>query len=337
MERREPLTRTLVTGSAGHLGEALVRTLRERGRDVAGLDRVDSPFTTDVGSIDDPAVVEASVTGADVVLHAATLHKPHVVTHALREFVATNVRGTLELLEAAVRSGVRSFVFTSTTSVFGRALRPGPGEPAVWVTEELAPVPKNIYGVTKRAAEELCELYHRSRDLPVIVLRASRFFPEPDDDRRRRDRCDDANLKANEFLHRRVDLADVVDAHLVAAERAEAIGFGRYIVSATPPFERAHRPELRSDAAAVVRSLFPDVGERYRRLGWTLPPSLDRVYDNRRAREELGWEPAVDFEEVLRRAERGEPVLGRLAEEVGVKGYHDIEFADGPYPVDSPS
>ena len=53
------------------------------------------------------------------------------------------------------------FVFTSTTSAFGRALTPPPGAPAAWITEDVAPVPRNIYGVTKTAAEDLCELVHR--------------------------------------------------------------------------------------------------------------------------------------------------------------------------------
>jgi UDP-glucose 4-epimerase len=121
------------------------------------------------------------MSGVEVVLHAATLHKPHVGTHSRQEFVDTNVTGTLNLLEAAVSEGVKSFVYTSTTSVFGDALVPGAGAPAAWITEEVTPVPKNIYGVTKTAAEDLCQLFHRNQRLPCIVLRTSRFFPEEDD------------------------------------------------------------------------------------------------------------------------------------------------------------
>ena len=60
-----------------------------------------------------------------------------------------------------------SFVFTSSTSVFGRALTPRPGEPAAWITEDVTPVPRNIYGVTKAAAEDLCEIIGRDHGLPV--------------------------------------------------------------------------------------------------------------------------------------------------------------------------
>src|SRR5207237_1187770 len=133
------------------------------------------------GSIADRDVVRACLTGVGAVLHAATLHKPHVGSHQRQAFVDTNVTGTLTLLEEAAAAGVDSFVFTSTTSAFGRALTRPPGAPAAWITEDVAAVPKNVYGVTKTAAEDLCELVHRDHGLPVVVLRTSRFFPEPDD------------------------------------------------------------------------------------------------------------------------------------------------------------
>jgi len=172
----------LVTGSAGHLGEALMRTLRAEHRDARGLDLKPSPFTDCVGSICDRELVRQGMRGVHAVLHAATLHKPHVATHAGRDFVDVNVTGTLMLLEEAVAAGVDAFIFTSTTSAFGSALTPAPGEPAAWVTEEVVPVPRIIYGVTKVAAESVCELCFRREGLPVIVLRTSRFFPEADDD-----------------------------------------------------------------------------------------------------------------------------------------------------------
>src|SRR6516164_7422018 len=179
--------KVLVTGSAGHLGEALVRTLKAQKHEVVGLDILASPFTTCVGSISDRSCVKGCMAGVKTVFHAATLHKPHVVTHSRQEFVDTNVTGTLNLLEEAVKAGVETFVFTSTTSVFGDAVVPPPGAPAAWVTEEVTPVPKNIYGVTKAAAEDLCQLFHRNRGLACVVLRTSRFFPEEDDDRGVRD------------------------------------------------------------------------------------------------------------------------------------------------------
>jgi nucleoside-diphosphate-sugar epimerase len=323
----------LVTGSSGHLGEALVRTLRDRDRPVLGLDIVPGHFTDRVGSIVDRGVVRDAMTGVDAVLHAATLHKPHVGTHSRQEFVDVNIAGTLNLLEEAVAAGVRAFVYTSTTSVFGDALVPPPDAPAAWITEDVRPVPKNIYGVTKEAAENLCQLFHRNNKLACIILRTSRFFPEEDDDGQKRNAYEDGNLKANEFLFRRVDIEDVVTAHLLAAERAPAIGFGRYIISATTPFSQADLAELRTDAPAVVRRIAPDYTAEYARRGWQMFPGVDRVYVNERARHDLGWQPRHDFRSLLDRLRADQDVRSDLARTVGSKGYHPQAFAEGPYPV----
>jgi nucleoside-diphosphate-sugar epimerase len=323
----------LATGSAGHLGEALVRTLRDQGREVTGLDRLASPFTTHVGSIVDRACVRRAMAGVDTVLHAATLHKPHVATHSRQDFIDTNVTGTLNLLEEAQAAGVTSFVFTSTTSVFGDALVPPPGAPAGWVTEEMRPIPKNIYGVTKAAAEDLCQLFHRNHGLPCVVLRTSRFFPEEDDDAEARQAYADANIKANEFLFRRVDLEDVVSAHLAAATRAPALGFARYIISATTPFMPADLPDLRADAARIVRQYAPEFEAEYARRGWKMPARIDRIYVNAKARHELGWEPRHGFASIITRLQADGGWRSPLARLVGAKGYHDEAFAKGPYPV----
>ncbi len=314
--------RVLVTGSAGHLGEALVRVLRAEGFDVVGLDVLDSPYTTVVGSIVDRACVRRCVQGAGAVLHAATLHKPHVGTRGRQAFVDTNVTGTLNLLEAAVESGVGCFVFTSTTSTFGRALTPPPGAPAAWITEAVAPVVRNVYGATKTAAEDLCELAHRDHGLPCVILRTSRFFPEADDRAEVRLAREDLNLKVNELLYRRVDLEDVVGAHRLALDRAPAIGFRRYIVSATTPFTPDDLAELRTDAPAVVGRLVPEYRAVYAERGWTMFGGIERVYVNARARSELGWAPRYDFRFALDRLRAGEDPRSPLAAAVGAKGYH---------------
>jgi hypothetical protein len=170
---------------------------------------------------------------------------------------------------------VRAFVFTSTTSVFGDALRPPDDAPAAWITEQVAPKARNIYGASKAAAEDLCRLFHRNQGLPCLVLRTSRFFPEPDDDAALRGAWDDANIKANELLYRRADIADVVDAHLLALERAPALGFGRYIVSATTPFQPGDAAQLRRDAPVVLAQRVPEYVDEYARRGWRMFPGID--------------------------------------------------------------
>jgi len=323
----------LVTGSAGHLGEALMRTLQDSDHEAMGLDIKSSPFTHRVGSIIERSFVKHCLQGVDVVLHTATLHKPHVASHTRQDFVDTNITGTLNLLEEAASVGIKSFVFTSTTSVFGHALSPPAGAPAAWITEEVVPVPKNIYGVTKLAAENLCELFRQRSGLPCIVLRTSRFFPEEDDDTAAQRTYDDANLKVNEFLYRRADIEDVVSAHLSAIQMAPTIGFGRYIVSATTPFTRDDLHELRTDAPSVVRRHAPCYETEYRRRGWSMVPAIDRVYVNELARARLGWQPRYDFDCIIHRLRASEDFRSPLARAVGSKGYHADAFSEGPYPI----
>ncbi len=314
--------RILVTGSAGHLGEALMRSFEGSAEHEAiGIDIQRSPYTHRVGSIAQRDFVRQCMHGIDAVLHAATLHKPHVATHTKQQFVDTNVTGTLNLLEEALAARVRSFVYTSTTSAFGRALVPPSGAPAAWITEHTTPVAKNIYGVTKLAAENLCELAQRERGLPCIVLRTSRFFPE-EDDRHAQRHYEPDNLKVSELLYRRADIDDVVGAHLLAMQKAPEIGFGRYIVSATTPFSRDDLPELRRDAPAVVRRRVPGYEAEYARRGWTMVPTIDRVYVNEAARQQLGWQPRYDFASVIERLRVSQDFRSPLARAVGSKGYH---------------
>ncbi len=323
--------RILITGSSGHLGEALVRSFRAAGHTTVGIDVQPSEWTDVVGTIAERGRVKECMRGIDAVLHPATLHKPHIATHSRQDFIDTNVSGTLNLLEESLTAGVKSFVFTSTTSVYGDAMAPPPGAPAVWITEEVAPIAKNIYGATKIAAENLCRLFHRNEGLNCLILRTSRFFPEDDDLDTTRAAYVDENVKANEYLHRRVAVEDVVEAHRLALERAADIGFDRFIISATTPFTQADLAELRRDAPAVVKKYAPEFEAEYALRGWKMFPTLDRVYVNAHARGKLGWQPRYDFGRILARLKAGEKVASPLAQAIGKKGYHPDGGSQYPY------
>ena len=311
-----------------------MRTLRSRGMAATGIDIKHSAYTDLIGDIADRDFVKTAMRGIRTVMHTATLHKPHVATHSKQDFVDTNITGTLNLLEEAMLQGVSAFLFTSTTSTFGAAMNPSKGEPAAWITEEVVARPKNIYSVTKLAAESLCELFYRKSGLPVLILRTSRFFPEDDDNAEIRRIYDTPNVQALELLYRRVDVADAVSAHLLAMEKAGTIGFGKYIISATTPFTPSHLARLHTDAPEVVRSLYPECEALFDTRGWKLFPEIDRVYVNERARQELGWKPEYDFAHVLQSLRNGADFRSDLAREVGSKGYHEEEFEEGPFPVE---
>jgi nucleoside-diphosphate-sugar epimerase len=323
--------RVLVTGSSGHLGEALVRTLRERGADVIGLDIRPSEWTNVVGSVVDAGVAREVMVGVDVVLHTATLHKPQVAFLPRQTFVDTNVSGTLTLLDAAADAGVGAFVMSSSTTVFGDALLPAAGESAAWIDESVVPVPKNIYGVTKAAAEDLCQLAFRNQALPCVVLRVSRFFPEADDAPDIHGGRSDDNVKADEYATRRVALEDAVDAHLLAANRAPQLGFRRYVVSATTPFAPEDLPQLRTDAAAVFERRAPLAATVWAERGWRFPTLVDRVYVNARARRELDWRPRFDLNAIAQMVTTDGTVRTPLSREVGSKEYVGSTYHRGTF------
>ena len=323
--------RTLVTGSSGHLGEALVRTLHARGADVVGLDSRPSPFTNVVGSVNDPDLLREVMTGVEVVFHMAALHKPQLAFLPGKAFVDTNIGGTHTMLDAAVDAHAHAFVMTSSTTVFGDALIPPSDMPAAWIDESVAPVPKNLYGVTKAGAEDLCQLAHRNDGLACVVLRTSRFFAEGDDMPVQYDGRSDENVKANEYAFRRVALEDAIDAHLRAAERAPHLGFGRYVVSATTPFTREDMARLRTDAATVFARRAPFAAAVWNERGWRFPERLDRVYVNARARRDLGWSPRFDLNAIAARVTRGESVQTPLSQVVGAKEYPSSSYHIGMF------
>lgn len=222
--------RIIITGSSGYLGKALVKKFNQH-HDVIGIDISESHETTVLGSITDKNLIEKKFIGADAIIHTAALHKPQIITHSKQQFIDVNVTGTQNLLEIAIKYKIKTFIYTSTTSLFGSALSPADGKHTVWVNEELIPVPKNIYGVTKIAAENLCQLAHQECDLNIIILRTSRFFPKDCDIKNITHEFSEENIQAIEYLHRRVNILDAVNAHEKAIERASEIGFDKFIVS----------------------------------------------------------------------------------------------------------
>ncbi|TPX17787.1 uncharacterized protein E0L32_002888 [Thyridium curvatum] len=321
----------LVTGSSGHLGFALMHALPSLGFCPVGIDIKPCETTNYVGSIADRGLISrifAENPSLRHVLHAATLHKPHVGSHTKAEFVETNISGTLALLEeASGRSGddkIESFVFISTTSTFGAALSPRPGEPAAWIDEAVVPQPKNVYGVTKVAAEDMCYLVHRQTGMPVLVLRTSRFFPEQDDDEDRRAAMGDANLKVCELAYRRVDIADVVTACECAMRKASEIRWGKYIISGPTPFANTEESlrRLDSDAGSVMREAVPACEKVFADRNWKFLSRIDRVYDSSKAIRELDWKPKYTFQEVVELLQQGKEWRSDLSVKVGKRGYH---------------
>ncbi|KAJ5962519.1 hypothetical protein N7501_007460 [Penicillium viridicatum] len=213
----------LVTSSAGHLGTALMLSLPSLGFKPLGVDILSSLTTTLVGSVSDRDFIASLFDSYPIrhVLYTATLYKPY----SKEQFISTNVIGTLILLEESSRfiTQIESFIFFSTTSTFGIALSPKLGHPAAWIDKSVMPVLKNIYSVTKVAAEDICALMQKQSRMPVLVLCTSSFFPEEDDDKDRHAAISDKNLKVLELAYRRYDLDDIISVSVCAIRRAKDI------------------------------------------------------------------------------------------------------------------
>jgi nucleoside-diphosphate-sugar epimerase len=199
------------------------------------------------------------------------------------EFRRVNVEGTKILLDAAVRAGIRRFVFTSTTSVYGCTSRPKEG--AIWVTEGLEPHPEDIYDFTKLEAERLCrEASHA--DMSVAVLRMSRCFPEP------------ARLVVFYRLYRGVDRRDVAEGHWLAAT-VPLKGFEIFNMSVESVFRPEDTDLLWTDPWKVIDRQAPGVREIFLRKRWEMPQRIDRVYAIEKAKTVLGYRPRYGIKAAL--------------------------------------
>ena len=252
--------------------------------EVVGIDRTPCSTADYVGDIRDTTLLTKALEGVEVIIHTAALHAPHVGLVSDNEFKEINIKATEQLALLGVKKGIKHFVFTSTTALYGFASTPE--GVAGWVNETVTPSPKTIYHKSKIKAEQILENISNLFNLPVTVLQMSRCFPEPVD------------LMAVYRLTRGIDARDVASAHACAVEKRLS-GFRRYIISGQTPFSKTCCERLYQNADGVIREFAPDLTESFANRGWRLPQSLDRVYDSTLAQQELGWQPKYGYESVL--------------------------------------
>ena len=280
----------LVTGSSGQLGREIVRQLREKDYEVTGADIIPSPMTDVRLDIRDKARVFDATQSVDAVIHTAAVHGKHYALNYPRgAFTNTNIDGTLHLLEACVAHGVRKFLYTSTTSIYGNAMTND--REAVWVDEALPPDPRDIYDITKLTAELLCRDFFEKEGMQATVLRVSRFLPEPD------------NTVAVHRLYRGLDERDGAAAHLLALEKTFD-HFQVFNVSAKSPFTKADLKGLKTDPKAVIKKYYPDAEQVFAARQWAFTQSIDRVYAVDKAEQLLGYAPQHNFQQYLEAGRR---------------------------------
>lgn len=278
-DEASPVRVAAVTGTSGRVGAAIAAALEASGWSVRGVDRTPGQWSSVLGDLRDPEVRRAALRRADLLVHAAALHAPHVGRVDDREFRAVNVDATEALLEEAEQVGVQRIVYISSTSVYGHALVPA--DQAVWVDERLEPRPRDIYDETKLAAERLVT----SAATPSVNLRIARCFPEH------------LPVLATHLLHRAVALDDVAAAAVRAAEYY--VGTGTFNIAGPYAFTRADCAALHRDAAAVIAARLPEIAAAFHERNWPLPRTLDRIYDSHAAAEAFGYNPVHGLHQLL--------------------------------------
>jgi nucleoside-diphosphate-sugar epimerase len=322
--------RIALTGASGYTGGHLLRTLVDRGDEVAVLVRsrsaaVDKAARIVEGDLRDPNAVRRFVEGADAVLHVAAVYR--TAGHPDAYYRDVNVRGSLHLLEAAAAQGVARFVHTSTVGVHGHVADP----PA----DETAPYhPGDIYQETKVEAELLALRFHRERGLPVAVVRPGAIYG-PAETRllklfRSIARGRYAVVGTGRTFYHPVYIDDLVQGFLLALDRPEAVGqpflvcgpeyvsqdeLAARIARATGgrvlPFHVPAWPLQRMgdlvEAACVPLGIDPPLHRR-RVDFWT----KSRAFSIAKARKLLGYAPQVSLDEGLARTVASYRELGWL-------------------------
>jgi nucleoside-diphosphate-sugar epimerase len=299
--------RVLVTGGAGFIGSNLVDELLVRGHDVRVLDNfstghrhnlveVEGEVELVEGDLRSYERVHHAVRGCEIVLHQGALPS---VPRSVQDPITTsevNIGGTLNVLLTARDEGVRRVVFASSSSIYGDA----PGFPR---TERQAPMPLAPYAVSKLAAEQYCRVFATVYGLETVSLRYFNVFGKHQDPASqysaviprfimamregRAPTIYGSGEQSRDFTH----VGDVVAANVLAMEAQAATG-GVFNIGCG----RHH--SLNDLVVSLNRLLDTDIQPIHSR---PRPGDVERSWaDIGLAREVLGYEPEVHFEEGLR-------------------------------------
>ena len=302
----------LVTGAGGFIGSHLAELLVRRGAKVRGfvrytsrgehgwLDQVEPGIRDEIdvfaGDLANPEAVAGALAGCETVLHlGALIPIPYSYRHP-REFVAANVAGTLNVLEAARRTEVRRVVQVSSSEVYGTAQ-------TIPIPEDHPLHPQSPYAATKVGADQLALSYARSFGLPIVLARPFNTFGPRQSARAviptivtqalTRDRIELGAVETTrDFLY----VGDTVEG---LARCAEAEGVEGEVFNLGTGREHSIRDVVDLVLAATGKQLPVEVAQERLRPEAS---EVDRLCASvEKARAVLGWEAQVSFEDGLRR------------------------------------
>jgi NAD dependent epimerase/dehydratase len=304
--------KVLVTGAGGfigsHLTEALIRvgattTAMVRynsGGLIGNLAFMDADARKEMrlvsGNIEDSDFVSGAVKGQDIVLHLAALIAIPYSYEAPRSYVRTNMEGTLNVLEAARRFDVKRVVHTSTSEVYGTALR----EP---IDEDHPLQGQSPYSASKIAADKLAESYYRSFATPVMTLRPFNTFGP-----RQSARAFIPTIISQALARDDIRLGSLTPERDMTFVSDTVAGF--MAAAATPGIEgmtlnlgTSKTYSVGWFAARILGLMEVDkpIVQADERMRPAASEVMKLVSDNARARDRMGWSPTVSVDEGLRR------------------------------------
>ena len=302
----------LVTGSSGYLGSAICQTLRIHDIRTVGIDLINADTTDFIGCVTDIDLLRKTIidTQCKSIIHTAALHAPNLDYYSKEEYEKVNVDGTRNILELAKEYQMAGVVFSSTTSLMNtndvKCHQPSSDDDYLVLKDNINyGTPRNIYGGTKKKAEQICV---DEKDVNIAILRCSRFFIEDHYDTnlhstQRNVAISNGNNKANElFCGTRASLEDTVIAHLVALEKMS----NEFLASEK---RRLIGPIIISSLSPLLQKscTTTDANQTklYKSLQWALPKQICRIYDSTNAWQKLNISETWSFQRLVTEFEDG--------------------------------
>jgi UDP-glucose 4-epimerase len=286
--------KVVVTGSRGKVGRAATQALVDAGHDVLGVDLVPPVFDAGVvvpgrykqADLTDAGSAFAIVAGVDAVVHIAAIPQPlghpaHVVMH-------TNVMSTFNMIEAAVRFGVKRFVNISSESIVGNFFPERPFNPDYVPVDEEHPIyPQDVYALTKAFGEQMMDAAVRRSDIAAITIRPATVHNEDNYETNLGPLVRDPSIVNGNFRSY-IDVYDLADAIVLATE-SDLPGHEVFYI-ANPDNAGGH------DFAEVLRTYYSDEIE----LRPLSRPDSGGI-NTEKARRLLGWEAKRSWSDYLDR------------------------------------